>query len=182
MIRKLFFLLICLFFFTGFAQLKHNQDDWDNYHQALKFGSEGRFALARDFFKLLPDTFWESEEIRMNLQVIEDLFAERISSEAAVYFFKAMEKSRSAEREDAIALLSYAVNENPDYAPFYFQRASVFYELDFNDEALDDFNKALKFDLGNSRAYYKRGVIFKRKRELLKALCDLTKSLEIDSL
>src|SRR5689334_9227732 len=66
---------------------------------------------------------------------------------------------------------------NPKMAVFYYYRATVHFYMDRYDDAISDYDLAIRLRRNYADAYYNRGLAFKSKGQLRQALGDLRKAL-----
>ncbi|MBC8018358.1 MAG: tetratricopeptide repeat protein [Verrucomicrobia bacterium] len=66
---------------------------------------------------------------------------------------------------------------NPKMAVFYYYRATVHYYMDRYDDAITDYDLAIRLRRNYADAYYNRGLAFDGKGLLRHALSDLRKAL-----
>ncbi len=70
-----------------------------------------------------------------------------------------------------------AETQNPKLAEYYYYRGNVSYHMDKYDDAIMDFDLAIKLRRNYADAYYNRGLAFDGKGLLRQALGDLRKAL-----
>lgn len=66
---------------------------------------------------------------------------------------------------------------NPKLAEFYYYRGTVYYHMDKYDDAITDYDLAIRLRRNYADAYYNRGLAFDGKGLLRQALGDLRKAL-----
>ena len=66
---------------------------------------------------------------------------------------------------------------NPKMAEYYYYRGNVYYHMDKYDDAITDYDLAIKLRRNYADAYYNRGLAFDGKGLLRQALGDLRKAL-----
>ena len=66
---------------------------------------------------------------------------------------------------------------NPKMAEYYYHRGNVYYHMDKFDDAIIDYNLAIRLRRNYADAYYNRGLAFDGKGLLRQALGDLRKAL-----
>ena len=66
---------------------------------------------------------------------------------------------------------------NPKMAEFYFYRGTVYYHMDKFDDAITDYDLAIRLRRNYADAYYNRGLALDGKGLLRQALDDLRKAL-----
>ena len=67
--------------------------------------------------------------------------------------------------------------QNPKMAEYYYYRGNVYYHMDKFDDAIIDYNLAIRLRRNYADAYYNRGLAFDGKGLLRQALGDLRKAL-----
>jgi tetratricopeptide (TPR) repeat protein len=81
----------------------------------------------------------------------------------------------TADRGDDRAMSAEILN--PKMAEFYFYRGTVRYYMDKYDDAITDYDLAIRLRRNYADAYYNRGLAFDGKGLLRQALGDLRKAL-----
>jgi tetratricopeptide (TPR) repeat protein len=86
---------------------------------------------------------------------------------------------------NAIALFNKSIELNKEFSVTYFYRGASYHSIEEYDEAMMDYTKAITLDPKMTDAYYNRAkVILSRKDiqnpDILKAVADLNKALELD--
>lgn len=81
--------------------------------------------------------------------------------------------------EEALADFTEAINQDPNYAPYYFDRASVLHRLGRDSEALADYAAAIRLSPPLAEAYYNRGDVRSGLGDLDGALADFDYTLEL---
>jgi tetratricopeptide (TPR) repeat protein len=80
----------------------------------------------------------------------------------------------------AIDRLTEMIKADPRNARLYYGRASVWTELDENDQALADCNQAIKLDPNDSQAYCRRAAAWSDKKNNDRVLADLSDALRLN--
>ncbi|MFC1743048.1 protein kinase [Candidatus Riflebacteria bacterium] len=93
-----------------------------------------------------------------------------------IYALNAEIKQRGRVFEDAIKFLSLAILLKPD-ASFIGMRGEIFFETNRINEAIDDFNRAIKLTPDSDELYYKRGKAFHRSGQFQNAILDFERAL-----
>ncbi|MEQ1522866.1 MAG: tetratricopeptide repeat protein [Aestuariivirga sp.] len=70
---------------------------------------------------------------------------------------------------------------NPEMAQFYYYRGTVRYYMDKYDDAITDFDLAIRLRRNYADAYYNRGMAFDGKGLLKQALADLRKAVSYNA-
>src|SRR5262245_17394121 len=73
------------------------------------------------------------------------------------------------------------LQKNPDYAGGYAERGAILYKEGRLDNALYDFNKALKLDPNNVKALYWRGWLQLSRRKFREAAADFQRAASVES-
>jgi len=81
----------------------------------------------------------------------------------------------TADRDDDRTLSAEILN--PKLAVFYYYRGTVRYYMDKYDDAITDFDLAIRLRRNYADAYYNRGLAYDGKGRLRQALGDLRKAL-----
>ena len=81
--------------------------------------------------------------------------------------------------EAALADFTEAIAQDPNYAPYHFDRAGVLHRLGRDDEAIADYENAIRLSPPLPEAYYNRGDIRAGLGELEAALADFDYALEL---
>ena len=104
--------------------------------------------------------------------------------EDMTYCREAVEAGQAGESGRAIELASECI-ETGDLQPAslaraHFFRASILHQLQALDQAIDDYNTALRLDPDYEDAYFQRGSFFFMIGDFMKALPDYTEVLRLD--
>ena len=85
--------------------------------------------------------------------------------------------------KQAIPFLNKAIAVAPDYYKGYYNRGLAYVQLQQNDKALDDFNKAINYHKqGNhAKSYVARANVYYNLKDFTKAIQDAEKALSIDA-
>lgn len=85
--------------------------------------------------------------------------------------------------KQAIPFLNKAIAVAPDYYKGYYNRGLAYVQLQQNDKALDDFNKAINYHKqGNhAKSYVARANVYYNLKDFTKAIKDAEKALSIDA-
>jgi tetratricopeptide (TPR) repeat protein len=81
----------------------------------------------------------------------------------------------TGERDDDRRLSAEILN--PKMAVFYYYRATVHYYMDRYDDAITDYDLAIRLRRNYADAYYNRGLALDGKGQLRQALADIRKAL-----
>jgi tetratricopeptide (TPR) repeat protein len=97
------------------------------------------------------------------------------------YVSDGVKKLAKGEIEEAIRLLTIAINHNPRRDDAFYHRAIAKQQKLDIDGALEDLTDAVRVNLRNSRAWFKRGWIHHNHRgDYQQARLDYTKAIEAD--
>jgi tetratricopeptide (TPR) repeat protein len=81
--------------------------------------------------------------------------------------------------EEALADFTEAINQDPNFAPYHFDRAAVLHRLGRDEEALVDYAAAIRLSPPLAEAYYNRGDVRAGLGDLEGALADFDYTLEL---
>ena len=82
--------------------------------------------------------------------------------------------------KDGKSLWSDVLNKYPDYAGAYNNRAIIYKEQGNIQQALSDYNKAIKINFNYEDAYYNRGNAYCQQGNFIKALFDYNEAIKIN--
>lgn len=86
---------------------------------------------------------------------------------------------QSKDFNNAIEAYTEAIEQYPDYSDFYVNRGMAYHEIEENNLALSDMDKAISLDYNNAEAYSNRGAINLALGYNNTALEDLNKAIEL---
>lgn len=96
-------------------------------------------------------------------------------------FFKAgMREFANTRFDESIALLTHAIDADPDDTLSIVSRGAAYLKLDRLDLARDDFDQAIKIDSGYARAYHMRGLVSEKRGDDHTALADFNRAIELN--
>lgn len=102
----------------------------------------------------------------------------QVNRQAPASFQTAMQHLEKENTRLAFDALSQAIEENPQYAPAYRERAKL-WDTFHQDQAIDDLTRAIELDPLNAETYYLRGVRYVgMPGKELDELADLTQAIE----
>jgi len=81
--------------------------------------------------------------------------------------------------EEGLADFTEAINQDPNFAPYHFDRAAVLHRLGRDEEALVDYAAAIRLSPPLAEAYYNRGDVRAGLGDLDGALADFDYTLEL---
>lgn len=90
---------------------------------------------------------------------------------------EARERMRKGAYQEAVSVISEAIEDGADRYDMYNLRGSAYLELDKRAEALADFNKAISFKSGDYRPYYNRGNLYRRMNKPEQAFEDYSQAI-----
>jgi tetratricopeptide (TPR) repeat protein len=171
-----------IFFIRGsiHAFLKNYEDAVDDFNQSLclnpsfsdSFYQRGLVQYELKDFKKSIDDFTEVIAIGFNL--------------FQAYYYRAKSFYQLNELNSSLLDFNKAISfyssdvDNPRLASVYLDRGILFYLLDRQLEAFNDFEKAIEQDQSSPLAYFMRGMIYKISNERKKALDDFIKVLQFN--
>jgi tetratricopeptide (TPR) repeat protein len=90
-------------------------------------------------------------------------------------------KNMAAAKESTIESTSKKIDSDPKNPTLYFQRGFQHYQKKEYDEALTDYNRAIKLDDNYADALYYRAIVFDMQNKAKEAITDYTKVIKINS-
>ena len=128
-----------------------------NFAEALRLVEEGSARLAAE---LAPD--------------------EHLLHRSVLIHNGGQVRAAAGRLEEAVADYSQAIAQDPNYAPYHFDRGSVLHRLGRDDEAIAEFEEAIRLSPPLPEAYYNRGDIRAELGDLEGALADFGYALELN--
>ncbi|HST50274.1 tetratricopeptide repeat protein [Jatrophihabitans sp.] len=128
-----------------------------NYAEALRLVEEGSARLAAE---LAPD--------------------EHLLHRSVLIHNGGQVRAAAGQLEEAVADYSQAIAQDPNYAPYHFDRGSVLHRLGRDAEAIAEFEEAMRLSPPLPEAYYNRGDIRAEQGDLDGALADFGYALELN--
>ncbi|SMP42086.1 Tfp pilus assembly protein PilF [Neorhodopirellula lusitana] len=92
----------------------------------------------------------------------------------------AVDKVNAVELAEATDIYTDLIKENPDGGRYYTLRASAWWALGKQDEAMQDFNTAIEKGYEEAHAYSSRGLFYAAQGDHEAAIKDYDKALELD--
>ncbi|HEU5269063.1 MAG TPA: tetratricopeptide repeat protein [Jatrophihabitans sp.] len=89
-------------------------------------------------------------------------------------------RAAMGDLEGAITDYTEAIARDPNYAPYYFDRAGLLHKLGRDDEAIADYETTIRMSPPLAEAYYNRGDIRAGRDDLAGALADFSYALELN--
>ena len=149
-----------------------------NYIKFLEYGSQGKFEDAEKELKMIKAKQY-GMLIRINLNVLKDVFDKKITEQAAIHLFKGSYYLEKYEAKKAIAELNEAITANPNYSETY-RKIGMAYSVDGKSgKAISELTKAIKIDPMNEYLYFTRGGLYFGDGYYSKAIDDYDKAIEI---
>jgi tetratricopeptide (TPR) repeat protein len=99
--------------------------------------------------------------------------------DSVAYFFRAQAYNYKKDFDNALADMNQAIALHPDGLS-YNNRGTCYYAKGLTDQALADYDEALKLGFSNSTIYLNRGMALKDKARYTEALRDFDQALEMD--
>jgi len=94
-------------------------------------------------------------------------------------FTEAQQAAAAGDFQEAVALYSRVIDDDPRNIEAYLARAEVYVRMEEFDNALADFNQVLRIDENNINAYNNRGNHYARQGDFLLALDDYNTALDL---
>ena len=102
-------------------------------------------------------------------------------------FYKKYELKSNTDRDESLKSLKQSINAydqaiklQPDYSKAYYQRGFMYFKLEIQDKALDDFQKTVELDPQNEQAFFMMGSIYESYKEKQKARKCYEKAVSIN--
>jgi tetratricopeptide (TPR) repeat protein len=92
---------------------------------------------------------------------------------------QALKKDRQGDSQAVVNLLDEAIKLNPNSDRAYYNRGTIFLNLNKYQQAVDDFNKALKLNPKRFEAYLNRGDTWSNLGEISKAIADYKSAIQL---
>jgi putative GTP pyrophosphokinase len=124
------------------------------------------------------EAFKPSQNLNMNSP---ESRGELTDTEINNIFYEALNAHISNNLGKAIELYTRLIAISPNHY-VYNHRGLVYFSLSKYEEALNDFNMAIRMEPNDTRVYTNRGLTYHMLKELAKALADFNKSLELNPL
>ncbi len=191
---------------AGIVQTQILQEKWDgdNYWLKAKINADPEVVIksidtlrkdqsrTRELEELSKRTEWllrENEQLKNELrtsksktkiisqynQSIRELKANYLFHEASILLV-------SGKPKEAINALSQSIELSPKFAWAYHARGIIYYSLDNNRQAINDYDKAINYgsDADKADFYCSRGHSYRKIKNYKQALKDFNKSIELD--
>jgi len=137
----------------------------DNYNKAITLDStKSHYYLNRGVAieRVYKDMNKALEDYRKAIQLD--------AHNAIAYFNMGCVYSNQENDKDASEFFRICIAIDPSYYPAYYNCAYSLYQIKDYDEALKNFEKSTHYDEGSKfYAYYYMGMIYKEKRDMIKA-------------
>lgn len=88
------------------------------------------------------------------------------------YYRKSFQFINAGSTQDAIDLLTLAVEKDPSFFEAYYNRGAMYYCQQKYPKALEDFNKALSLNGQHAAAFASRGTVYEKLNQPDQALAD----------
>jgi len=176
---KLIILLCAISVISGCSNYYRNAS---NKHEisGTTYASQSNFEMAKKEYQASVRLYPYNEPSKLALQVINDLYAGKISNETVCHLFKAGEYNEKRKFDQGLLEINKAITGNPDYALGYYEKGRISLKVNDFDKAIADFDTAIAKDpdliwpyLGCSYAYFKKG-------DYEKAISNLDRATQID--
>lgn len=128
----------------------------------------------------------EIQETLQEMNEAEQQEEEQREGNQALTSWDHIRRGDRADEEGSIDLAieeyTKAIELEPDLAPAYSNRGTVYEELGQYKKAIEDFTKAIELNPDNAFAYCNRGIAYGTLKQYKKAIEDYTQSITIDPL
>lgn len=92
---------------------------------------------------------------------------------AKEYYQKSFQFVNAGSTQDAIDLLTLAIQKDPAFFEAYYNRGVMYYCQEKYQKALDDFDKAVSLNTSHAGAFASRGTVYDKLNMPDKSLADL---------
>jgi tetratricopeptide (TPR) repeat protein len=92
---------------------------------------------------------------------------------AKEYYQKSFQFINAGSTQDAIDLLTLAINKDPSFFEAYYNRGIMYYFQEKHQKALDDLDKAISLNANHAGAFASRGTVYDKLNMPEKSLADL---------
>lgn len=89
------------------------------------------------------------------------------------YYQKSFQFINAGSTQDAIDLLTLAINKDPSFFEAYYNRGVMYYFQKQYQKALDDLDKAISLNANHAGAFASRGTVYDKLNMPEKSLADL---------
>jgi len=148
-----------------------NEFEKGNYNQSLTYYNKAisldstvsNYFLNRGFIKIInSDTISALNDFKKSIQID--------AHNAIAYYNMGRLNADIGNHQDASEFFIICMTIDPSYYPVYYNCAYSQYQIKDYYEALKNFEKAIQFDDDTKfYAYYYMGLIYKEKRDMIKA-------------
>lgn len=134
---------ILLTVLNAFIYSIHGQDNARMiYDRGVDYGIQGQFDLAATEFRYTLEIDSLYVPAKLNLVVVEDVLAQKISPVAGRLYFSAVFQGNQDNFDQKISDLNAALDINPDFALAYNERGIAWARKQEYSRAIDDYNRA----------------------------------------
>jgi tetratricopeptide (TPR) repeat protein len=96
----------------------------------------------------------------------------RNETTAMEYYEKSFQFINAGSPQDAIDLLTLAINKDPSFFEAYYNRGVMYYFQNKYQNALDDFDKAISLNANHAAAFAGRGMVYDKLSRSDQSLMD----------
>lgn len=150
------------------------------YFKGVEYASQGKLEEAKqEYQKALFDEAYYAAS-KLEIHAIEDVLNQKAKRDVAMLVFEGKNYAVDQKWQEAIALYTKAIKQDPRYAYAFISRGIAYASIGEPDKAISNFSDALKVDTKYTEVYNNRGVALAYLGRYNKAVEDLTKAIECD--
>ncbi len=149
-----------------------------DYFRGVQYGIEGDFVSARTCFSesLSADSLYVPA--KMNLAVVEETLGNKLSKDAAVLYFQAIQLGNRDSLDGKIEKLTSALQINPGFGLAYNERGIAWASLSEYNKAIMDYDSALVFLSDYPEIYFNKALSCDKSDRFQEALAAFIKFVE----
>ena len=148
------------------------------YRAALRFGSAGDFARARQELNAVLRADPTHTSARFRLRLLDDVDARIIPAGAAVHLFRANRLVEDGGRhEDVIAEIDAGIRLSPRYHEAHRLRGRARVDVGDYRGAIEDYTRAIALDSTNTSAHLNRATAFFHAGDIARSLGDFAEAI-----
>lgn len=103
----------------------------------------------------------------------------RNETTAQDYYQKSFQFINAGSTQDAIDLLTLAINKDPSFFEAYYNRGTMYYVQQKYQDALRDFDKAISLNTNHAGAFASRGTVYDRLNMADQSLVDFKRAARL---